>query len=1377
MNAHECGTGAECVRPARGSVPGRLSSSDAVVVSLLLAVMMSGCGGGGSGGPGAQTPTPPPSGDDQPGFELTVDSAREAAGVALALVLNAHSEAELAVAVTEGLASFVAVGLGAADMIFECGPEDLGAPPKVDWQDDDANRRISNGDTVTLSGGTCGGQTAGSTELTITGYAEDELGVAELRGRLTFSRSLAPEGLPASSTDGSLLLDYAAPEGRTNVLLSEIELTNESAEVSLRLRDSTHRLTFDHTKQTRSVSLGGSVENVATGNEFHFDMPVAFEQDWRAHPALGELVVDSGRSRARLTTLADTRRRAWVALGLDSDASGNYEEQAELRWDDLLGGDAELVFRELFGFVGVVRGFFVRPFGPDREQQLGTVTHIPKKDLPRTGTYHWEWYRNGQLEQSEYPEGIFSSVQFLVTRTPHLLGFSRAKGDVIEAKLVFSDAPDATRIASAVIRNSPPDMGVSLSPDEAITTDDIVANLEEPTDIDGDPVVLSREWRVNDLVVEGQTGNRLAAEHHLRGDQVTFSVVADDGEDVAEFSAMTVIGDAAPQVSGEAPPTVEHGGEVSFEVAVKDADGDPIPPGTLRVDYGPPGMEVDQDGRVTLRAAMPLFDRSMDLHWQISSTDASTVPLRGTTGVVERDGDYPWFRTRLQPPVKMYADDFDGDGDEEVLVLGQAGPHVLEWDGDEYAQSWAYPYPISPGDFTSMAHADIDQDGFQEIFVAAGGDLAMLDGRERRMAATGNLPQLDDGDSDCHDMDVGDLDGDGLWELVCLTSSNHLIVLSARDLEVLWVEGPASPQFSFSGGFVGTGVAVGNVDADPALEIVTSTGYVYDGASRSLDWKHERPFSKRTVTLSDLDGDGTQEIIGNLVYSTGKGQLPFPAQSEHYPERAQGTVADTNGDGKPELVWWNGQVEMLVQVYQYDSLESDPELLFEVPLWPTVFSDHQIRYPDSDEWDLNHIAAGDVDGDGWDELVFTGLTYYAVVGFQGGVEFEWLATDIKPSDFRGGVLDWGMPLSLLFITQNGEPHFLDDCDCGQAVMRFPIPQRGTNTLARTTIQPTGGAEMSKNGTITDIVATDVNDDGAVELIVALLGPEANYVESDPGASLHVFDSGLNKWAVLPGFERLSQGRRTPWRLALGDVNGDGRVDLLAGGSFGFEQPSREPYVVAFDLLDNTILFETDDVLDHENEYRASAIAGADLDGDGRAEIVVGAEDRLKRRHRADRLLVYAQSGTDGEFVRTDHTVDLEKIHDIFVRDFDGDGAPEVLLLGGRAYGTPLTVVRLNAEFEELDRFSLENGPYFYKRLFAPDVGIDQVGRRTVLFVESGGGISDWPLDGSIVSGIDVLTGNKVWTSPVTCWGRYAISTSSAMVSGFVGLLPPQAVYT
>jgi len=1311
------------------------------VVSFALAtVLVSACGGGGSGGETESPAAPgPPPDDEPPGFELTTDNATSAAASALALVASAHNEAEYAVFFANALAA--AIGEGSS-LTLSCGPDDPGEPPTVHWRDANADERLSPGDAVVAKGGTCGDQTDAHAELGITAYTDDELGVLELRGELEFSMSVAAAGQPATSTEGSLTLDYAAPEGRKDVALSGIELATRTDGATVSLSGGLHALKFDHAKQTRTVSFSGEVENDTSGETFRFVTPVPFEHDWRTHPSLGELVIRTGRSTAKVATLPGTRRRAWASLAVDRDASGDYETQTELRWDDLAGGESQLLFEGFFGFAGALRGFFLLPFGPETHKALDAYAAIPRANLPESGTVRYEWYRNGQRVPVSYPDYILPANE-------------TTKGDFIEARFLVSGAPDATRTASATVRNSPPELHVVLSPEGADTADDIVATVDYVDDWDGDAVELRHEWLVNEIVVEDVTGDSLPAERHERGDRITHTLFADDGEDVSEFATTITVADAEPRLLGKAPSTVAHGQEATFEVVLEDPDGDPVDPGQLQVDYGPPGMSIDgETGRATFVPTMPLFDRAMDFHWQIGTSEASVAPLTGTVTVVDEEGGYPLFRTRLQKPIQMSVDDLDGDGDEEALVLGKAGPHVLEWNGEEYVQSWAYPLAHGTEAFLAMTHADIDGDGRHEIFVATeswsgAGKIIRLGGAARRLAAAAAVPNIDGYHAlECRDIDAGDVDGDGAWELACLTSMFHVVVFAADDLTVLWTSEQA--EAPLDDGVFGWGLAVGNVDEDGSLEIVTSTGHVYDGASRALEWSHDRAFSKRSVSLGDLDDDGIQEIIGNGVFRFGDGPLDHPAPSPSGYERAKGAVADTNGDGRGELVWWDSGDDLVMAVYQYSELDGEPELLYEIPLLEQVSPGFTAALP-TEEWYerlVANVAAGDLDGDGHEELVLAGPTYYAVVGFDGAPGFEWLVSDVRSAEFRGGVFESGQPPGLLFIARSGEPKSDETwCPtCRQAVMRLPLHPRATPTLAPTTTQPSGHAAISRLGTVTDMVSADVDGDGVVEVTVALLGRHETGADAGRAVtSLHTFDTNANEWTAIEQLADLRHTSRSrnayaPWRLALGDVNGDGHADLLAGGAF--PDHSKEPHIVVFDVFGNEVLFESDFELEYDGEYAVAAIAGADLNGDGRAEIIVAAE---RESHSRDRLFTYSRQGESMEFERTDYDSGLRKIHDIAVSDFDGDGQPELALLGEPVGYGSLAVTRLSNEFEELNHFVVDVRAHTMRRLLVPEAGRVGLGRRTVLFVESEG--ESWNTASTVVAGLDVMTGKRIWESP------------------------------
>ena len=126
-----------------------------------------------------------------------------------------------------------------------------------------------------------------------------------------------------------------------------------------------------------------------------------------------------------------------------------------------------------------------------------------------------------------------------------------------------------------------------------------------------------------------------------------------------------------------------------------------------------------------------------------------------------------------------------------------------------------------------MASADIDGDGRHEIFLHAEDRMVRLDGETRHVSATAEVPRALTFAQDLH---VADLDGDGSWEVVFMADADgpesRLVVLSADDLSLRWQSPP---------GRLGWFLDVGNVDRDPALEIVVSGGYAYDGTTRELE--------------------------------------------------------------------------------------------------------------------------------------------------------------------------------------------------------------------------------------------------------------------------------------------------------------------------------------------------------------------------------------------------------------------------------------------------------------------------------------------------------------------------------------------------------------
>ena len=1173
-------------------------------------------------------PRPPPAVVVDRPFQFTNDNAQQAVTTALGLIQQGGSDAHLVVAAAQHFATTGSRGL---ELLCQDAQTRAGS---VGWADRDSSGLVSPGDTfqIEVDFDACEEDVSGSAanSFQVTAYAADKIGVVNLAGRLSISSTTVHDNAPATDQTGSVSLTYSSPESFSRLELADMELTATAAGTELRFEDGRQILLTDLAAQTDTAWFAGRVEDDTSGAAFRFDTLVDFRRDGSIHPSEGQFVLDAGTSKTRIRTLQDSRRRAYVDFAVDLEGNGRYGSVQEVRWNELIP-HPELLFRPFL----VRRGYYIQPLWPRTDRFLTATIRISRDDLP-ADYGRVAWYRNGQrIEPDSFPETLQSR--------------ETAKGDFIEVRLTFDGAADATRIGSATIHNSPPRLSIDLAPQEPDGADDISV-VATTWDADADAVDTTYRWDVNGARVPGVDTATLPKERHSRGDTVRVTVAVDDGEAVREESLTVKIVDAEPRIVAEgAPGTVAHGQRLEFGVSVADPDGDEVDPGTLRIGYGPAGMAIDaQTGLVTWRAELPMFDRTLDVHWQVSSSRDEVAPASGTITVVDESRRYPLLRTDLQRPRRLQVGDLDGDGGVEMLVLGADGPpHVLEWNGEDYVQTWAYPFPVGDhgGGFDAVAHGDIDGDGRHEIFVAAQQKLVRLDGVGRRQAAAADLP---DG-LICTDLAVADLDGDGNSELVCTANmygnvdpgtTSRLLVFAPENLKLAWD----------SGEILGGSMAVGNVDRDEALEIVTNGGYVFDGSSFALEWRYEARygFGSPIITLGDIDGDGVDEILSGQVFSALTRERLFldglPTSSEAL------VAADVLGDDRAEILAWRPN-RYRMAVYRMDTSSGAAVLAYETSL--AEFSSYG-------------VVAGDLDRDGRVEILAAG-SHYSVFEPETarGLEWERAAPGLSWG-YRGGFPDLAATAPRLTFVRNsdGEP----------TIVWFPIP--GTEDGSELDgIHTVYGPVLGTRHVVADMLALDADGNGTFEALVST-------TSSGGPAEIHLFEPASNQWSLLA--QLAHPGARKLHSVARADVNGDGFADILVAGEAhsGGTNGTNGTHAVAFDIVNNRELFRAF-ARDMRSE-RTGDIVGADFDGDGRAEIVLAAAQHLPGESRRCLLLVYARQPDAGGFARSDHPTNRCSIVDLVARDFDGDGRPEVAYAadGSRFVG------RLNTDFELINDFEI-----------------------------------------------------------------------------------------
>jgi hypothetical protein len=536
-----------------------------------------------------------------------------------------------------------------------------------------------------------------------------------------------------------------------------------------------------------------------------------------------------------------------------------------------------------------------------------------------------------------------------------------------------------------------------------------------------------------------------------------------------------------------------------------------------------------------------------------------------------------------------------------------------------------------------MAVANLDADAAREVLLAVGSQVRVYDGATRELQWT--IPTAV---SPILSLQVADVDSDGAQEIVfCHTSGLYVYDAHTGAAEVTGIsEGCSS-------------VGVGNVDGDPALEMVTgngrSTGYVIDGVTRAPEWAYPLGFGTR-VRLGDLDGDNIQEIVGAHAWQQ-ISVLDAVSKAEEdaiYPSHDVGAleVADVEGDGPLEVLYGDGQWgsihvlagATLVEKWAVANPEhgvgnivvgdTDADTVREL-VWGAGFSstgpDH-LYVADSltheREWeslDFNGpfygLAHGDVDGNGEPDFVFTSFAsdsgygdgLYFVHGADKGLRY------VSPPPTNQ---NWTGLVRIQLANVDSDPQLEVLVGTGVLYRGVLICYDGLTHVEQWRAQVDDGLS------IWSLQVGDVDGDGRLE---AVMGTAREHTGA-PGVFVYVIDAatGFREWR--------SPNLETGWGalslLRVAQVDRDPAPEILVAQYGG--------RLLVIDGVTHALAQLVDDGV--------TALETADPSGNGRARIFIGTETgHVYELNRAGRLPVRALGRFGG------------RIDGLAVRDLNGDG--------------------------------------------------------------------------------------------------------------------------
>ena len=305
------------------------------------------------------------------------------------------------------------------------------------------------------------------------------------------------------------------------------------------------------------------------------------------------------------------------------------------------------------------------------------------------------------------------------------------------------------------------------------------------------------------------------------------------------------------------------------------------------------------------------------------------------------DGDTMEVRwsKRVENPKSLVLEDLEGQGRADVIVGSEWWEYAIYvYRGADGTSLWGLPSPGSAWP-NSIGCGDVDGDNVKEILLGAGRHSGGPDGiliADSRSRAYEYPMQSTYGP---YSLASGDVDGDGATEILMMAQRGAGLSLSVFDAQTMALMWRLDNIWNSSD--ITNGLCVGQLDSDPALEIlaVLGNGYggatlkAFDGVTHSLEWESST-FSQGSpiaTLIRNVDGDPVEEILIAMsdarvyVFNGASNAIQWMSEAPGYETMQDISLGDIDGGGITDLVVITNE-----NVHVYDTATWDKTVILPI---------------------------------------------------------------------------------------------------------------------------------------------------------------------------------------------------------------------------------------------------------------------------------------------------------------------------------------------------------------------------------------------------------------------------------------------------------------